>query len=293
MGRRNGRGNGRRGGRRDGSTLVIIGGHEDKDGDKLILRHLAERIGGGKLVVATVASDVPGELWETYEPLFRGLGVRHVHKLDVETREEAMSERKLRVLDDADGVFFTGGDQLKITSLLGDSPIFQRLHEIYDGGGVIAGTSAGASAMTETMLVRGAGSSSFRIGDLQMAPGLGLVSGLVVDQHFAERGRVGRLMGAVAQNPANLGIGIDEDTAIVLHPGPRGPTFRVLGSGAVYVVDGSGVTYCNLTEEETDRTLSVFGVCLHVLSQGDEFDCAERRPTNHPAEALEDAGSAM
>jgi cyanophycinase len=243
---------------------------------------------GGRLVVATVASAVPDELWADYEPLFRGFGITDVVHLDVANRGEAKSEEKLRLLDGASGVFFTGGDQLKITSQLGDSPIYARVREIYLEGGVVAGTSAGASVMAETMMVAGAGDESHRIGSaLQMAPGFGLFPGVILDQHFAQRGRIGRLVAAVAQNPRILGIGIDEDTAILCEPGR---CFTVLGSGAVYVVDGSDVTYSNLTEEEArDRTLSVFGVRLHLLSMGDSYDVALRRPANAPAEEVEAA----
>ena len=271
--------------RKKKGRLLIVGGHEDKEGDRLILKCLADEVGSGKLVVATVASEVPEEIWSDYEPLFRRLGVKHVHKLDIRSREDAKSDRALRVLEDATGVFFTGGDQLKITSQIGDTPTYERLKEIYEGGGIIAGTSAGASVVCETMLVSGNGQESYRIGAaLRMAPGLGLIRNVIVDQHFSERGRLTRLLGAVAQNPRMLGIGIDEDTAILVEQYTR---FTVLGAGAVYVVDGSGVSYSNLTEEETDRTLTIFDVKLHMLSMGDRFDIRERRPTNAPAEVVE------
>ncbi len=271
--------------RKKAGRLLIVGGHEDKEGDRLILKCLAEEVGGGKLVVATVASAKPEELWSEYEPLFRRLGVKHVHKLDIANREDAKSDRSLRVLQDATGVFFTGGDQLKITSQIGDTPVFERLHEIYETGGIIAGTSAGASVMCETMLVAGNGQESFRIGGaLRMAPGLGLLRGVIVDQHFSERGRLPRLLGAVAQNPRMLGVGIDEDTAILVENQTR---FTVIGEGAVYVVDGADVGYSNLTDEESDRTLSIFDVRVHMLSMGDRFDLKERRPSNAPAETVE------
>ncbi len=182
-------------------------------------------------------------------------------------------------------MFFTGGDQLKITSQLGDSPIYQRIHDIYMTGGVIAGTSAGASVMAETMMVAGAGDESHRIGSqLQMAPGFGLFPGAIIDQHFAERGRIGRLIAAVAQNPRILGVGIDEDTAVVCE---GGRTLTVLGSGGVYVVDGRGVSRSNVVEDARHRTLSVFDLRVHLLSMGDEFDLATRHPENHPAEEVE------
>jgi cyanophycinase len=230
--------------------------------------------------VATVASEDPEEYWETYERIFRGLGVPHVWHLDVKSREEAKSERKVAILDDANVVFFTGGDQLKITSRLGDSPIYERLCQIYtEEGGTIAGTSAGASMMCETMLVRGDQEQSARLGaPLVMAPGLGFVKNAIVDQHFAQRGRIGRLLGAVAHNARVLGIGIDENTAAVF----ENAHFDVIGENAVYVVDGSSSSYSNLAELDEDHALSLFDVRLHVLSHGDRFHLDERSPSGTP-----------
>jgi cyanophycinase len=268
-------------------TAIAIGGHEDKKGEKRILHEVAERVGGGRLVVATVASSEPEEMWETYEPLFRNMGVRHVHHLDVRSREDALHDKCIRVLDNASVVFITGGDQLKVTSQIGDTPCYERIREIYEAGGTIAGTSAGASVMSETMMVSGDGDASHRIGDeLRMAPGLGIVSGVLIDQHFAERGRVGRLLGVVAQNPRIVGLGIDENTAAIISR----QRLTVLGAGAVYVVDGRKVTYSNLADEEQDRTLSVFNVMLHLLSQGDTLDLKSRAPRSRPARVLDQDG---
>lgn len=270
-------------------TLVIIGGGEDRSGDKVILGEVARRVGSGKLVVTTVAMPDPAGLYENYERAFRSLGVKHLYKLEINERQEATEEAKLRVLEDAVGVFFTGGDQMRITSQIGDTPVFTRVHEIYRDGGVIAGTSAGASAMSETMLVEGGQRESYTIGgSTRMAPGLGLIGGVVIDQHFSERGRIGRLIGCVAQNPRNVGLGIDEQTAIVVEGG-RG--FYVLGSGAVYVIDGTGLTYSNISDEVANKTLSVHGLQMHVLSQGDSFDLDARKPhvlTARQAEKLLD-----
>jgi cyanophycinase len=281
---------GRPGARRKG-TLVIIGGHEDRTGEKLILRCVADLVGGdGKIVVCTVASAVPGDLWEEYEAAFRALGVPHVFRLDVDRREEAMTPRVMRILEGATGVFFTGGDQLKITSQIGDTPLYSRVQEIYENGGVVAGTSAGASAMSETMLVASDDDDSYRIKSaLLMAPGLGLARDLLIDQHFSQRGRMARLIGAVSLNPRVLGVGIDENTAIIVR---HDRDFEVLGAGAAYVVDGSQTTYSNIGDEESDRTLSSFNITVHMLSQGDRFDLATRKPTNHPAETLEVRGGA-
>jgi len=266
--------------RRRGS-IIVIGGHEDKEGEKVILREVARRAGpDGKVVVSTVASQEPETYWEQYERVFRGLGVPHVYHLDVRDREEARSERKVRILDGATVVFFSGGDQLKITSRIGDSPIYDRLCQIYtEEGGTIAGTSAGASVMCETMLVRGEQEASARLGAaLVMAPGLGFVKSAIIDQHFAQRGRIGRLLGAVAHNPRVLGFGIDENTAAIFENG----RLTVIGENAVYVVDGSEATYTNIAELEEDHALSLFDVHLSVLSHGDWFELEERRAKGSP-----------
>jgi cyanophycinase len=242
------------------------------------LQEVAQRVGDGRLIVTTIASHEPEGYFENYDEAFRDLGVKDVQELDIRERSETRDETNLQLFDGATGLFFTGGDQLKITSQLGDTPMFCRMMEIYENGGVIAGTSAGASVMCETMLVKGSGRESHRIGDLHMAPGLGLVKDAIIDQHFAERGRIGRLFGAVAQNPRVLGIGIDEDTAIIVEDEK---SFRVVGSGAVYIVDGSEVTHSNIAEQKEDRVLSIYNVRIHVLSSGDEFDLSTRSP--HPS----------
>jgi len=271
---------------RSDRALIIIGGKEDRSNDKHILAEVARRIGSGKLVVTTVAmANGTDQLFDQYEKAFRSLGVKHLYNLEISERQEAMLPNKVRILDDAAGVFFTGGDQIKITSQIGDTPIFQRIREIYDEGGVIAGTSAGAAVMCETMLVEGGAENSHVIGgSVRMAPGLGLMDGVIIDQHFAERGRFGRLIGAVAQNPKNLGIGIDEQTSIVVE---RGNGFYVLGSGGVYVFDGTEVTYSNVAEEDVKKTLSIYNVRIHMLSQGDRFDLMNRTPRKVTGRAAE------
>lgn len=256
-------------------SVILIGGGEDKKGDKVILKELARRAGNGKLVTATVASEVAGEVWKQYDQIFNELGVKKVEHLDIERRVDAVRDPGLDVLKDAKVVFFTGGDQLKITTKLGGTAIAERILEIFEEGGTIAGTSAGASVMSQTMLVSGLGGESHKVGKgLLMAPGLGLVRDMIVDQHFAQRGRIGRLLGAIAQNPGVIGIGLDEDTAII----HEGDLFSVLGSGAVYVADGRGVTYTNISEEQAEKTMSIFDVRLHVLSEGDCFDLKKHRP---------------
>jgi cyanophycinase len=254
--------------------LIIIGGGEDREGERVILREVARHLNGGKLVLATVASHQPEGYFGVYQKAFSDLGIEDLVELYVEDRAETLSPEKLRLLDGAAGVFFSGGDQLRISSQIGDTPIERRVREIYEQGGVVAGTSAGASMMSETMLVKGTSGESYKIGDLHMAPGLGLVRNVIIDQHFAERGRFGRLFGAVAHNPRELGIGIDEDTALILWDS----RFEVIGTGCVYVVDGTGVTQSNIAEAQSEQALSMYDIRMHVLSSGDSFDLAKRRP---------------
>jgi len=168
-------------------TLIIIGGHEDHKEERVILKEVASRIKGGKLVLATIASHNPEGYLAKYQKSFAELGVKQVTELYIKDRIEAAHEDKLNALKGVNAVFFSGGDQLRITSQIGDTPIYQRVKEIYEQGGVIAGTSAGASMMSETMLVRGRGKKSYRVGDLHMAAGLGFMRNVIIDQHFADR----------------------------------------------------------------------------------------------------------
>ena len=255
-------------------TLIIIGGREDKHDGRAILQEVARNADGGKLVIATIATSLPGEIGPEYTRVFKELGVKQTAVLDVRDRQDAFQEENVALLDDATVVFFTGGDQLRIVSQVGDSPLYQRIHDIYKDGGTIAGTSAGASVMSETMMLSGAQDQSQKLGNLNMAPGFGLLKEVIIDQHFAERGRISRLVAAVAQNPRNLGVGIDENTAIVVRDG----YFDVMGDGGVYVVDGSGISVSNISDGDYDEVLSCFDVKLHALNDGNCFDLVQRRP---------------
>jgi cyanophycinase len=264
-----------------GGALIAIGGAEDREDTKIILSALAERIGSGKLVISTLASGYADEVWEIYRMLFTSMGVKRVNHLCMDHRDESPEDPRLNVLADATAVFFTGGDQLKITTRLGGTALSERIEEIYRRGGIIAGTSAGATALGEMMLVGSPSEGICKLRDVRMTPGLGLAENMIIDQHFSERGRIRRLLGAVAENPRMLGIGIDEDTAVVVE---SDGTFHALGSGAVYVVDGHDLSHTNISEVSFNRAMSVFGVKLHVLSNGDRFDARSRHPAHARAE---------
>lgn len=256
-------------------TLVIIGGHEDREGDKVVLKEVVRKAGKKRIAVVTAASEEPDEMFAVYEKAFGALGVKEVVKLDARTREDALPEEAAAPLLHAGCVFFTGGDQLRLTSQLGDTPVFQTIQRLYDAGGVVAGTSAGASVLSDTMLVSGESGAEPRAGDaIRMAPGFAFLEGVVIDQHFAERGRTGRLLAAVAQNPKSLGVGIGEDTAIVVER----RRFRVIGSGGVYVFDGAGVTFSTVADAKDDEPLTIHDVKVHVLAPRDRFDLKPRRP---------------
>ncbi len=254
-------------------TLIVIGGREDKQGEKKILREIARHVRNSKLILASIASQLPDEVWQEYRKLFHDLGVKNIEHLTIDSHEDALSSKKLSILDKAKCVFFTGGDQVKITSKIGGTPIMNKITEIYKKGGIIAGTSAGAAIMGKIMLVGGENGESHKVGNWMMAPGLGFVDNIIVDQHFAQRGRIGRLLGAVALNPGVIGVGIDEDTSIII----KDSSFKVLGTNAVYVIDGRYVTTTNVSEAAAENTMSMHDIRLHILAEGQGFNLNSRQ----------------
>lgn len=255
-------------------SIVLIGGAEDKEGERSILREVAKRARAGPLVVCTAGSAVPDDVFDVYRPIFRGLGIRTVTHVAVPRRETADDPGAAEVVLRAKAFFFAGGDQLRITSNIAGSRLHRAIIALYTAGGTIAGTSAGASALGHTMPVSTVEDEHRIAAASQLLPAMGLVPDVIVDQHFAQRGRMGRLIAGVAENPRLLGIGIDENTALVWQRG----SFQVLGAGAVYVVDGSALSASNVAEAGRNRAMSAFDLRLHVLASGDAFDAAARRP---------------
>lgn len=259
--------------------LVIIGGAEDKEGDCLILKQVVKLAGGhqARLLVLTAATTEPQQVGGLYRQAFTRLGAAEVGVLDISERLQAEDPMLVRLVDNCSGVFFTGGDQLRITSLIGGTALFHALSEAYRRGVVIAGTSAGASVMSSTMIVDGSEDKEPAAGAVRLAAGLSLISDVVIDQHFAQRGRLGRLLAAVAQNPYVLGIGIDENTAIVV----EGPEFEVIGSGTVSIIDGQHIAFTNVSEVSPQAALALAEVRLHVLSEGYAFNLQTRQPKSN------------
>ncbi|MBD6618489.1 cyanophycinase [Komarekiella sp. 'clone 1'] len=256
--------------------LVIIGGAEDKENDSQILREFVRRAGGTKanIVIMTAATELPREVGENYIRVFERLGAENVRIIDTETREDATSSTALEAIQKATGVFFTGGDQARITSILKDTEIDTAIHKRFSEGIVVAGTSAGAAVMPDKMIVEGDSQTNPRIEVVEMGPGLGFLPGVVIDQHFSQRGRLGRLISALLQEPAVLGFGIDENTAMVVTDNQ----IEVIGEGVVTIVDESEATYNNLGEILKDEPLAIFGSKLHILPNGYKFDLKTRQP---------------
>jgi cyanophycinase len=257
--------------------LIIIGGAEDKVGEKQILARVVELAHRKKILVATLASNMAGEVWLDYQKAFRGLGVSEVEHLDIPDRDSAFDKSHINAMKGTSVIFFTGGDQLEITTKLGGTELCDKIQTMFHQGMGIAGTSAGASVMSETMLIGADSEGAKSTLGYRMAPGLGFLRNVVIDQHFGQRGRIGRLLSAVARNPRMLGIGIDENTAIVV----RGTQLEVVGQNSVYVVDGRAVTATNLSNEDEPLSMSIYNAKLHVLNHGDCFDVALRKPLGH------------
>ncbi|MEH2435991.1 MAG: cyanophycinase [Nostoc sp.] len=256
--------------------LVIIGGAEDKEGDCQILRDFVRRAGGTKayIVIMTAATELPREVGENYIRVFERLGAENARIIDTESREDASSSTALEAINKATGIFFTGGDQARITSILKDTEIDTAIHQRFSEGVVVGGTSAGAAVMPDVMIVEGDSETHPRIETVEMGPGLGFLPGVVIDQHFSQRGRLGRLISALILQPAVLGFGIDENTAMVVTDNQ----IEIIGQGAVTIVDESEATYNNMSEILKDESLAICGAKLHILPHGFKFDLKTRQP---------------
>ncbi|MGB0652268.1 MAG: cyanophycinase [Thermoplasmatota archaeon] len=257
-------------------TLVAIGGNEDKKTDLTVLKAVCELPEGGTKVVEVIptASSIPEETGGQYIEVFRTVGAKTVNIMDIQSREAANDPANVQRILEADVVFFTGGDQLRITNLLGGSAVLQTLLGHYQRGGVIAGTSAGAAAMSQAMIYQGKAGTAMRKGTVQMSPGLGLIRNAVVDSHFTQRGRFSRLLEVVTGNPGVIGIGLDEDSAVVVRDGTK---LEAIGSGIIVLVDGHEMRYSNITDVQMGTPIAEEGIMLHTLTPGHGYDLEERR----------------
>ena len=250
--------------------LVIIGGGEDRKHDKAILTRFVELAGGAdaRIVVITAASQIADEMWDVYDKAFGDLGVRQCAHLSLASRQDANDEAKVRMVAEADGIFMTGGDQKRLLAIIGGTALDAAMHTALKvRGACIGGTRAGASAMSGHMLAQGKTDLLPEKGAVSLAAGLGFLHRVVIDQHFSERQRLSRLLSVVAQNPYLQGIGIDENTALVVE---RGRGIEVLGEGSVTVVDGRTMD-TNMADIRDHATPELIDVRLHLLPAGSRW----------------------
>lgn len=259
---------------RSDSTLVAIGGGSSNPDivDAFFDAFAEKRI--ARVAVLTVAAKKVNGMSTAYNSMFRKRNVNHVSMINISSRKDAYSGASLKKIEQADAIYFTGGDQLNITSLFGGSPLDNLLHDKVKDGVVVGGTSAGASMMGTSMILDGTGDNSPESGGVEISSGLDLIKNSLIDTHFAQRGRHGRLLAALAHHPHLLYIGIDESTAAMV----RGSQLRVVGDASVTIISGSDVSHVDLVYRKEGDPISIFDVRLHVLAEGDSFDLKTRLP---------------
>jgi cyanophycinase len=269
-----------------GGHLLVIGGAEDKYNERRILKKFLELAGGDRaeVLIVPVASDFPEFASDIYVQAFRRLGVANPRVLRATSRQDVVSIDAEALLDGVTGVFISGGDQMRLVSILGGTLFAQKLRRmVSETDVVLAGTSAGAAGMSTSMIVRGESTPHPQRNSVSLSPGLGFLKNIIIDQHFTERGRISRLITAVSYNPYNLGIGIDENTAIILD---KEGMLEVFGAGTVTIVDGSQITYNEIAEVGDHQSFSVCGVNLNILGDGLVYDYFGRAPVQPPNEFL-------
>lgn len=255
--------------------IIPIGGAEDKDTNPRILARFVELSGGADadIVVIPTASRLK-DSGTRYETLFQGMGAARVEVLDFDTRRDCQEEGRLARLAEASGIFFTGGNQLRLSTILGGTQVARCIRLRNAQGVTVAGTSAGAGFLSEHMIAFGAEGSSPRASSVRLAPGLGLTNRFAIDQHFRQRDRLGRLTAALGYNPFAIGIGLDEDTAAFISPDD---TLEVEGSGAVTVVDAHDLQFSSMAQAGEDDPVCLLGLGVHILIAGATFNLHTRR----------------
>ncbi|MCH4563055.1 MULTISPECIES: cyanophycinase [Halomonas] len=256
--------------------IVAIGGAEDRTSDLEILRQVFALApeGYGEVAVIATASSIPDEVLPDYEAAFSRLGASRVHSLDIRDRRQAAEADTVRLIEQSGVIFFTGGDQLRLTNVMGGSATLKAIRNRLKEGAVVAGTSAGAAAMPGTMIYNGAAADALRKGAVNMTFGLGLVEGLIIDSHFLERGRFTRLMEVGATNPEYLGVGLGEDAAVIIH---ANRVLEVIGPGHVILIDSRDLANSNIAELSMGEAVAIEHLILHALVSGHGFDIEARR----------------
>jgi cyanophycinase len=262
---------------RERGWIIPIGGAEEKENQPEILKRFVDLCGDGvagraDIVVIPTASRL-ADTGARYERIFSQLGVGQVESIDFDTRRDGDENGRVARIEQANGVFFTGGNQLRLSTVLGGTRVAKALRQRNAAGMHVAGTSAGASFISEHMIAFGDEGSSPIAGSVRLAPGLGLTNRFIIDQHFRQRDRIGRLLAALAFNPFAVGIGLDEDTAAFIGPDN---TLEVEGSGAVTVVDASDMQFSSMDQVDEGKPVCMLGMKLHVLVSGATFNLHTR-----------------
>lgn len=253
--------------------LMPIGGAEDKLDNKVILTEFVKFAGGERARIAIVptASSIESAGLR-YKAIFLGMGIRNAEVVYIGSRDDANRQETLDLVRDATGIFLTGGNQMRLSSIIGGTRFEQLVRERNEAGVIVAGTSAGASILSAHMVALGASGETPKLRMAQMFAGFGLISNVIIDQHFRQRDRIGRLLSLVAGNPGLLGVGIDEDTAAVIDDGGL---LRVIGRHSVTIVDGSDMV-SDISEVKRYGEITISDARLHVLAAGRSFDMISR-----------------
>ncbi|MDN5870571.1 MAG: cyanophycinase [Nitrococcus sp.] len=256
--------------------LVAVGGAEDKTSELDVLSKVASLAPEGQREIAVIAaaSGAPEEVLAVYQKAFTRLGAGRVYSLPVRTRGDAERPAHLSAVAASGVIFFTGGDQLRLTNVLGGSRLLEAIRERFMAGAVVAGTSAGAMALSTTMIYNGSAADALRKGAVNMSSGLGFVDGLIIDTHFLARGRFTRLMEVGATNPHDLGVGLGEDAAVIVHPAR---VLEAVGPGHVILVDSRDLVRSNVAELSAGDAVAIENMTMHALISGHGFDIDQRR----------------
>ena len=277
--------------------LIAIGGAEDKgtleekerqnsldffrEGILKQIVELAGKKNEPRIEVVTTASSIPDEVAYTYKKAFRKLGFLEIGHLKIMNRKEAESRKVIDRLEKCNCILFSGGDQLRLCSILGGTVFSDILHQRYqEEHFVVAGTSAGAAAMSNTMICGGSEERAYLKGEIQLSIGLGFLQGVVIDTHFDARGRFGRLVQAIAAQPGAIGIGLDEDTGVIVEKGTR---LKAIGSTSVIIIDGSNINHNNIADIDNGRPISVANLRVSVMTNSDVYDLSAREFTSMPS----------
>lgn len=254
--------------------IIPIGGAEEKLNNPEILDRFVDVCGGldARIGIIPTASELE-DTGRNYEKLFRKIGVKHARVLPFITREDCQNGVDVDYIEKCDGVFMTGGNQLRLSTTLGGTRVAQLIRRRNAEGMHVAGTSAGAAFMPEHMIAGGSEGSTPSPDMVTMAPGLGLTNAFIIDQHFRQRDRLGRLLTALAYNPFAVGIGLDEDTAAFIRPGDD---LEVVGSGGITVIDPTHLSYSSMDRARKGEPVSLIDVTLHILVSGGRFDITTR-----------------